>query len=58
MGLVSFELATLFPVQAFHALARYILFFCQQHNKARRGYYNFPALGLKSLQLGQEMDET
>jgi hypothetical protein len=36
-----------------HALARYIEFFRQQHKEARRAFFYFPALGLKSLQLHQ-----
>jgi hypothetical protein len=56
MGLVSFELATLFPVQANHALARYIVFFRQQHNEARRGYSTIPAYDLKLLQPGQNIE--
>ena len=34
------------------------MFFRQQHDEARRAYYNFPVLGLKSLQLRQFMEET
>jgi hypothetical protein len=40
-------------VRANQALARYILFFRQQHNEARRGNSNFPIYELETLQLGQ-----
>jgi hypothetical protein len=35
MGLGSFKFARLFLVYVSHALARYILFYRQQHNEAR-----------------------